>query len=116
MYNLSGIHLYKSNCFVINFYVVGEGKLILGLEFSRKLGLISVYCGVEESTNFGKAQPANHAKAQTTHPLPSRSDSQTHQPDMTTVPPTNSEVDSKIGKSTDNFMGSPEQIQHDMQA
>ena len=35
-----------------------------------------------------------------------------HQPDMTTVPPTSSKVDSRRGKSTDNFVGSPGQIQH----
>ena len=29
---------FKNNCFVVNFYVVGKGKLILGLESSRKLG------------------------------------------------------------------------------
>ena len=57
---------FKSNCFVVNFYVAGKGKLILSLECSRKIGLISVYCAVEKSTNFGKAQPVNHANAQTT--------------------------------------------------
>ena len=66
---------FKNNCFVVNFYVVGKGKPILGLESSRKLGLITMLCAVEKSTNFGKAQPANHAKAQTTHSLLSRSDS-----------------------------------------
>ena len=35
---------------------------------------------------------------------------------MTTVPPTNSKVNFKTGKSTGNFVGSPEQIQHDKQA
>ena len=80
-----------------------------------------MHCAVEKSTNFGKAQPENHAKAQTTHSLPSRSDSwltkqNTYWPDMTVVPPTNSKADSKRGKSTDNFVGSPEQIQHDKQA
>ena len=78
-------------------------------------------CTVEKSTNFGKAQPANHAKAQTTHSLLSRSNSwlpkqNTHQPDMTTVPPINSREDSKRGRCTDNFLGSPEQIQHNKQA
>ena len=76
---------------------------------------------VEKSTNFGSTQPTNHAKAEPTQHLPSRSDSQlpkqnTHQPDMTTVPPTNSKADYKTGKSTDNFVGSPEHIQHDIQA
>ena len=66
---------FKDNCFVVNFYVVGKGKLILGLESSRKLGLISVHCSVEKSTNFGEAQPANHAKALTTHPVFGMSDS-----------------------------------------
>ena len=70
----SQVH-FKSKCFVVNFYVVGKSKAILGLESSRKHGLIYMQCTVEKSTNFGKAQPANHAKAQTTHPLPSRSDS-----------------------------------------
>ena len=58
------------------FYVVGKGKLILGLESSKKLYHISVHCPVEKSTIFGKAQSANNAKAQTTHPLLSTSDSQ----------------------------------------
>ena len=31
---------------------------------------------------------------------------------MTIVHPTNSKVDSNTGKSTNNFVGSPEQIQH----
>ena len=35
---------------------------------------------------------------------------------MTTVPTTNSEADSKTGKSTDNFVGSSEQIQYNKQA
>ena len=35
---------------------------------------------------------------------------------MTTVPPTNSKADSKTGKSTHNFVGSPEQIQLNKQA
>ena len=83
-YNVSeiqyfGIYLlqvhFKCNCFVVNFYAVGKGKLILCLEYSRKCGLFSVYCAVEKSTNFGKAQPAYHDKDQTTLPLPSRSDS-----------------------------------------
>ena len=39
-----------------------------------------------------------------------------HWPDMTTVPTTNSKADSKTGKSTDTFVGSPEQIQPDKQA
>ena len=60
---------FKNNCFVVNFYVIGKGKLILGLEGSRNLCLISMHCPVEKSTNFDKVQPANHAKAQTTHPL-----------------------------------------------
>ena len=80
-----------------------------------------MHCVVEKPTNFGKVQPAKNAKAQTTHPLPGRSDSwlskqHMHWPDMTTVPPTNSKADPKTGKSTDNFMGSPEQIQHNKQA
>ena len=61
---------------MVNLYVVGNGKLILGLEFSRKLGLISMHCTAEKSTNFTKAQQANHAKVQKTHPLLSRSDRQ----------------------------------------
>ena len=32
---------------------------------------------------------------------------------MITVPPTNSTVGPKTGKSTDNLVGSPVQIQHD---
>ena len=54
---------FKSNCIVVNVYVVEKGKLILGLESSRNLGLICVHCAVEKSTNFGKVQPTNHAKA-----------------------------------------------------
>ena len=112
---------FKNNCSVVNFYVVGKGKLILGLVSSRKCGHIFMHSTIEKSENFHRAQPANHAKAQTTHPLLSRSDSwlpkqNMHWPDMTTVPPINSKADSKTGKSTDNFVGSPEQIQHDKQA
>ena len=35
-----------------------------------------MHFAVEKSTKFGKAQPANHAKDQTTYLLPSKSDSQ----------------------------------------
>ena len=86
-----------------------KGKQILGLESSRKCALIPMHCTVEKFTNFGKAKPANHAKAWNTHPLPSRSDSwlpkqNIHQPDMNTIPPTNSKADSKTGKSNNNFV------------